>query len=146
MKMKIEEFTEQLRISVDSKIKMIEHNMEKVIMPYIPNVDSNNKSDNNGKNMLPTFASDKLYNEQLFAIIENYTSRVCRLMFIRSKITKENAVRVSKILDSEAYMDWDKKELRAFFGIITAYNESESGFSNTSKHQSDTNYPKPGNH
>ncbi len=124
----IEEFAEQLRISVDSRIQMIEYNMGKVILPYIPTNDLSSKSDfQNERRVIPTFASEKLYNDRLFSIIEEYSAKVCKLIYIRNRISPSNAVKTSKILESEEYLEWNKKQLRSFFGE-TAEKNGRSNF------------------
>lgn len=110
----LEDFAKQLRISVDSRIQKVEYNMSKVIMPYVPSLTDNHRSDSQSKTQLPTFKSPKLYNEKLFNLIEDYTNRVCKLMYIRSKITHQNALDVRKLLETEDYLKWDKKRLKSF--------------------------------
>ncbi len=124
----IEEFAEQLRISVDSRIKLIEYNMGKVIMPYIPTNEICDRNNFDRKNVLPTFASEKLYNDKLFKIIEDYSANICKLMYIRSKIDTRNAVQVSRLIESKEYINWDKKRLRAFFGDQPSSQSSTSSF------------------
>lgn len=110
----MDDFAQQLRLSVDSRIQQTEYNMSKVIMPYVPNRGQNRKSDGTRRHQLPSFQSPKLFNEKLFEMIEIYSKKVAKLMFIRSKITANNALEVNRIIQTEEYLHWDKCELSIF--------------------------------
>lgn len=120
----IDDFARQLRLSVDSRIQQTEYNMSKIIMPYVPNKNQNHRSDGTTRHKLPSFQSPKLFNEKLFEMIETYSKKVGQLMFIRSKINSNNAVEVNKILETEEYLKWDKKELKVFLEKEYSSNES----------------------
>ncbi len=110
----MEDFAHQLRLSVDSRIQLAEHQLSKIIMPFMPDNKQSHQPDFNSKASIPTFNSPKLYNEKLFNLIEDYTNRVCKLIYIRSKINKHNAIEVNNIIETEVYLQWDRKTLNAF--------------------------------
>ena len=129
----MDDFAKQLRLSVDSRIQQTEYNMSKIIMPYVPSRSRSHRSDGTKRHQLPSFQSPKLFNEKLFEMIEVYSKKVGKLMFIRSKITVGNAVVVNKIIETEEYLNWDKKELRIFL---------EKDHTNSVSHQSEKDPPK----
>ncbi len=126
----LEDFTKQLKLSVDSRIQIAEYNMNKIITPFIPSNELCQKSDSfseHSSQKIPTFRSNKLYNDQLFNLIEEYSYKICKLIYIRSRITIKNAVEVNKIIESEEYLQWDKKQMKKFFGepIERPFNSSQ---------------------
>lgn len=124
----IHNFAKQLQLSVDSRIQQTEYNMSKIIMPYVPERNQNHRTDGRKSHSLPSFQSPKLFNDKLFDMIEIYSKKVASLMYIRSKINANNAVEVSKILETEEYLTWSKNKLRAFM---------DKEFPNNEQHQSE---------
>lgn len=111
----IEEFAKQLRIRVNRKIRLVEKELQEAITPYIPAQKANHKSDSQYSSHLTNINSGKVFNENAFSLVEKYSNKIGKLIYMRSRINKNNALEVNRILDSEEYIHWSKPKLRAFF-------------------------------
>ncbi len=126
----LEDFVEQLKISIDSRIKIEELKLAKLILPYIPDTTVNHKTDcegltDNSINNVPTFSSKKLYNEQLFNMIEKFSHKICKLKYMLTKVDINNVLKTNKLIETEEYLNWDKKQMRLFFNEISLPNKKQ---------------------
>lgn len=114
---RMEDFARELKITITGRIQRLEQELKDIIMPYIPSQMDKHASDSpDGRMPLPTMTSPKLFNDKMFSIIERHSKQVGALSYIRSVITPDNALEVSRILDAGDYKEWSKQQLRSFFG------------------------------
>lgn len=111
----LEEFAKQLKIRVNHLVRTVESELQEAILPYVPSQSANHKSDSQYSSRLAKIGSGKVFNEAAFSLVEEYSNKIGKLIYMRSRITKNNALDVSRILDTEEYVQWSKPKLRAFF-------------------------------
>ena len=96
----LEDFTRQLKISVDSRIQRSKYQLNRGVM------DMGTKS---GR-------QDAIKGtEQVFKLIEKHSRSISMLLKIRSRITPKNALRVLALLESGDYLGWGEEDLKGFF-------------------------------
>ena len=111
----LEEFAKQLKIRVNHNVRTVESELQKAIMPYVPSQNANHKSDSQYSSPLTNINAGKVFNETAFSLVEKYSNKIGKLIYMRSRINQKNALEVNRILDSEEYTQWSKSKLRAFF-------------------------------
>jgi hypothetical protein len=111
----IEEFAKQVKIRVNHQVRFVEKELQEAIMPYVPSQSANHKSDSQYSSPLTNINSGKIFNETAFSLVEEYSNKIGKLIYMRSRINKNNALEVNRILDTEEYTRWSKSRLRSFF-------------------------------